>query len=123
MPIPHEVTKEFFVPTDDFPLFEENIESNSEQIDNRINDLIQLFNLLDAAFGRNNNNANNNDESSENTESDKSTETSNDSANESTENGNLHFNLPNLNRIREGVLQHYLENQRNSQTDNNRNDE
>ena len=124
MPIPHEVTKEFFAPMEDIPLFEENIESNSEQIANRINDLMQLFNLLDAAFGRNNN-TNNNDESSntESTESDKSSETSNEPIYESTENGNPHFNLPNFNRIREGVLHHYLENQRNSQTDNNRNNE
>ena len=110
MPIPHEVTKDFFVPMDDFPLFEENTESNNEQIANRINDLMQLFNLLDAAFRRNNNDTNNdnnnNNENSntENTETNKSSETSNEPANENTENSNSHFNFPNLNRIREEVL-------------------
>ena len=61
MPIPHEVTKEFFVPTEDLPFFDPPTNQNDPgQMQQRVNDLLYLFNLLDTAFGRRNNQNENN---------------------------------------------------------------
>lgn len=50
MPVPHEVTREFFIPTEDNPFLEN--QAAAQPIEERIGDLLFLFNLLDAAFGR-----------------------------------------------------------------------
>lgn len=132
MPIPHEVTKEFFVPEDDLPFFGnelfQNNNNTSEQMANAMNDLMHLFNLLDAAFGRNNNqnNQNNTNQSEGNTNSeseninesnDKDTETTNESEEqtENSENEDSMFNTPNFDRVREGILNRWLGNQGNEQ--------
>lgn len=129
MPIPHEVTKEFFVPDDDMPLFgnelfQNNNNNTSEQMANAMNDLLHLFNLLDAAFGRNTNHNNTNNQSESNTESeninesnDKESETTNESEEqtENSESGNTMFNTPNFDRVREGILNRWFENQGNEQ--------
>ena len=129
MPIPHEVTKEFFFPDDDMPLFgnelfQNNNNNTSEQMANAMNDLLHLFNLLDAAFGRNTNHNNTNNQSESNTESeninesnDKESETTNESEEqtENSESGNTMFNTPNFDRVREGILNRWFENQGNEQ--------
>lgn len=111
MPIPHEVTKDFFAPYED-PIFptEEFARSHTDQMQNRVNDLLYLFNLLDAAFGRRDNQSRNSNQPNESAQS----ESSNGQATVSMQNGRASFNLPNFNRVREGVLNHWLENQRNT---------
>lgn len=108
MPLPHEVSKEFFVPDEDLPFFGADLMQNTnEQIANRINDLLHLFNMLDAAFGRNNNANNNNNESQNSesnaeTETDKTVENSPESSNENSEENNT-FNIPDFNFAHEGT--------------------
>lgn len=54
MPIPHQVTKEFFIPSDDLSLLENEIATNPESARQRLNDLLFLFSLIDSAFDRDN---------------------------------------------------------------------
>lgn len=55
MPIPHEVTKQFFIPTEDMTFMGEDFAiNNNDNIEQRINDLFLLFNLFDTAFGQRN---------------------------------------------------------------------
>lgn len=51
MPVPHEVTREFFIPTDDGSYFANDAQNAAQQIEQRINDLLFIFNLLDATRG------------------------------------------------------------------------
>ena len=55
MPIPHEVTKQFFIPTEEMTFMGEDFAiNNNDNIEQRINDLFLLFNLFDSAFGQRN---------------------------------------------------------------------
>lgn len=54
MPIPHQVTNEFFIPSDDLALLENEITTNPESARQRLNDLLFLFSLIDSAFDRDN---------------------------------------------------------------------
>lgn len=53
MPVPHEVTKEFFIPTEDESIFGNENQNAAQSIEERIGNLLFLFNLIDATFGRN----------------------------------------------------------------------
>ena len=88
MPIPHEVSKQFFIPSEDLPFMGNDLSiDNNDSIEQRINDLFVLFNLFDRAFGRQNNNEGiNGSTNNENTENQNDNSESSETINENRSN-------------------------------------